>query len=86
MKICHDCIKPSKPGYGRCQGCLDLHSAQQKKYMDKDREKYNKGIKKRKEKYIAVGLCPKCGGLRDPDADEGYVNCINCRLELTRRI
>jgi predicted ATP-dependent serine protease len=86
MKICHNCTKPSKPGYGRCQKCLDLHSAQQEKYRKNNREKYNEREVERKKRNFAVGLCPRCGGPKDPDADEGYVECVNCRLKLTRRI
>jgi len=86
MKICHDCSKLSKLGYGRCQRHLDLHSVQQKKYMDKDREKYNEREVERKQKRIENSFCRSCGRIKDPDADEGHVECMNCRLRLTRRI
>jgi len=86
MKICHDCAKSSKPGYSRCQKCLDLHSAQERKYRKRDIEKYRIFMKRRGDERIDAGLCRSCGGLKDPDADEGYVDCVNCRLRLTRRI
>ncbi len=47
-------------------------------HLDKGKQKSERF----KERYKQSGKCTRCGGLLDPDADQGHVKCITCREEI----
>ena len=76
------CVNCSEPKHRENQLCLK-HIRSRKisnytcrmKYILKNREL----IKRQKERYRNEGRCITCSAPLDVDADNGHVNCTNCR-------
>jgi hypothetical protein len=66
MGLCEDCPRPIVTG----RNCL-YHAY---KRRETRRRQY--------AKRVALGLCPVCGGIRNPDMDDGYILCLNCRSRI----
>ena len=66
--LCVDCSKPTIAGYHRCS-----------KHRMREAVSSSKRNPICRQRYKDSNRCPACSAPLDPDADAGYVNCINCR-------
>ena len=79
LGLCLDC---SEPVYRFGQWCLK-HTRSHMKSMKAGRirhyEKYMARDKLKKQRYRDNGRCTTCSVSLDPDADAGFITCVNCR-------
>jgi len=81
--ICAKCNKPALKGYTRCFEHLLQNNKYGRKWRANHKEEIAAYDKKRREQLKKEGKCP-CGAPLDPDADRGYIKCINCRQRIYR--
>ena len=77
--LCTDCSNPVMPGCIRCVECLCGNAKAKKIETIENREKLNYRVAKRRAMFRKSGRCTKCGAVLDPDIDEGFITCQNCR-------
>jgi sugar lactone lactonase YvrE len=70
--LCDNCRKPATHGYF----CIEHWR------MAKVRNR--KGARKQVAKRKVEGKCIRCVAPLDPDADAGFVKCINCREDVRK--
>lgn len=68
LGLCLDCSTPVTNGKNLC----NAHQARENK-------RSLLTVALRRSIYKSSGKCPRCGTPLDPDADNGCINCINCR-------
>jgi len=71
LGLCVDCSERALPDNIRCIKHKTIHNSFMVKYM--------RDLKKKRNRE---GKCSDCGIGLDPDIDNGYVRCQNCREEL----
>lgn len=76
-------LRASRKAQGLCKDCGE--KAVNKIYCDKHRILYNKvllpHVKAQKKNWRLSGKCLNCGILLNPEMDNNYVVCLNCRIE-----
>jgi hypothetical protein len=79
LGLCIDCSNEAMPGRLRCVCCGDRENKNGKRLRRLYPEKMRAKDQRIRQKRLALGLCPNCGGLRDEPSKK---TCINCRLEI----
>ena len=83
--LCHDCSEPPIPGQTRCKKHAMTNRQRRMKYYSEHREIELERFRKRREKYISEGRCPRCSAPLNPDRDGDNVQCLNCNEDTSRR-
>lgn len=82
--LCVDCSNPVVPGFIWCASCREKNRIKVNEWNSKNKNKIKIYRKKRKLYRIANRLCSECGDILG-EQDDGYKQCINCRLRITNR-
>ena len=80
--ISYGCHEPSFPGYVECARHRKMSRIREIRYEQKNKEKNRVKSKGGREKRKKEGRCIRCSCELNPDVDEGYAKCMNCRQGL----
>lgn len=79
LGLCSNCSNPVYADYSKCLKHIISGNKNSKKYRNKNLNICNERVREIKAKYTKKNRCYRCSAPLDPDADAGFVNCINCR-------
>jgi len=82
--LCRECGRKAIPGESRCGLHNTNHRRQCKTWRENNVEKYREYGRQMLISRQREGRCKHCGKPLDPEVDEGFKNCVNCRLQLYR--
>lgn len=76
------CNREVVPGYSKCKICLDQNVVYMRNKRAKDKKYYERELvlnRLRSDRYESEGRCRRCSLTLDPDVDNGFKHCLNCR-------
>jgi len=81
--LCGNCGgRPTLKGSRLCLICYESHIRRDRAYYAKNRERLLRLRNEENSRRRAEGRCSTCGHALDPEIDEGFKSCCNCRMQL----
>ena len=80
LGLCVDCSEQAIPFETRCAKHSWNLKQQHNRWYKNNSIEQNRIGREQKQQYKIDNRCASCSAPLDPDADAGYITCVNCRL------
>jgi hypothetical protein len=82
LGLCRSCAAEALPLRRYCLKHLLYERNRNRRIPQAQRNRYAARKAEMRKRYKEIGRCPTCSAPKG-EQDDGYVKCVNCRLEVT---